>query len=487
MKNRIPLVVFLFVIIITQVHAFGKKDETQGRTLNNEWIFCITNFDVSSLPPDKTNIAGLFKRELVDNLKTIQYRFRTSSEFAFYEEVAWTQARSTAAKAIAARMDERSRLIFQGDPNWRFRRNIERIDNQLVTLWANLEEIEKNAPLINEQPIFNLTRGNRDLVFPPAPAPGSELRFCTTQNADAFLTGVITDFHGRYFLSVRLFTVFTRSFIWEDSVIFSLNDIDIAIEELTQRLILFLSGSEPATVILVAEPHDTLLLINQNFAGRGSTDAIEFQPQTITVTASAPDHESITFEAELFENELTLINLSLTPVRFVDIEISGDYDGRVYQGSLFVGITPLTLPLLVDQFEYIELEIDGSRRGDIVFRTPYLSDMSSTVSVKTKVPLPKGSVEKQRNLFYWAWGITWITGIVAWISRYSFIEASNAFHYRPTQNLYNKMEFNRMVSSGAVIALSAAGVYTIYRAVRFIGTANSYSTPITVPSKNGRD
>ena len=195
MKNRILLTVLLLITMNNAVFGFGKKEEAEVKAQNNEWILCITNFDISALPPEKSHVAAVISRKIVDRLNAISYRTRISHEYTYYEEYSWARARSSAAKAVSAKMDERSAAFYRGDPEWKYRQNVKKIDQDIDKLRAALEEIEKNAPLINREPEFKLTGGNLTYAFPAAPAAGAEIRFCTSNNADAFLSGSIIDFY----------------------------------------------------------------------------------------------------------------------------------------------------------------------------------------------------------------------------------------------------------------------------------------------------
>ena len=467
-----------------QLFAFGKKEGTVIKTQNDEWVLCITSFDAERLPADKMYMANIISREIVDRLNVISYRTRISPEYAYYEEFAWARARSTASKAIATKMDERSAELFRGNPGWRYRQNVARIDKDLVTLRANLEEIDNNAPLINKEPEFKLTRGNLELTFPAAPKPGEESRFCTTQNADAFLTGSIVDFHGRFILTVKLYTVYTQSYVWEDSIIFSQDDIDYAVANVLQRLIVLLGGNEPAVLVVTAEPEETLVLINRSFAGRGSIDSMEFPPSEITIEASAPDHESITFKTTLEADELVEISINLIPLRYTDVRIEGSPGGKVYHGALFVGEAPLTLRLPVNQLEYIEIETSRTQKGTLVFETPESPNFTSTYSIKTKEVVPARRVDSHRKAYYWAWGGTWITGLAAWVAYQSFIEANNSLAFGAnTYGIYNdefgnNVQLMNVVSFGALCTVATVGVYSIYRFFRYLYTANRGATPL---------
>jgi len=482
---------FLFISLSIQAFAMGGADKTDNekKTQNDDWILCITNFDISSLPADKVGIAGIITRKMAERLSAINYRTRISPEYAYYEEYAWARERTAAARALSVKMDERSQQIYRGEPEWRYRQNLARIDADIERLREAFEEIENNPPLINREPVFSLTRGNLELVFPAAPASGSEFRFCSDQRADAFLSGSIIDFHGRYFLSMKLYAVYTRSFIWEDSIIFSHDDLENALDEITRRLLVTLSGNQSAAVAIRAEPEETLLLINRSFAGRGETDVLEYPPGQITITASAPNYESITLETELFPGELLGINLRLNPVRYGYVEITGDKEGSVYQGALFVGETPLTLRLPLNQTEYIELETPDSYKGTMVFQTPGIIDFLEFLPIDTE-PLPqKGVVNRMRNNFYWAWGGVWVSIIATWITYYTYMGMDFAIRYdysqgNVNQNFYNQYNLMPYLFGGTIVALSAVSIYGVYQLVKYLYTANKGFTSVRSARRN---
>ena len=473
MKETKCLLVLIFLVLTMPLFAKGKTDQSGIKTQNDEWFLCITNFSAGSLPADKANITDIISREFTERLQSINYHTRISPEYAYYEEYAWARARTNAAKMLSTKIDERSRQIYMGEPDWKYRQNILRLDTEIKKLNETLEEIDKNAPLINKEPVFKLASGNINLVFPAAPEKGNERKFCIDQKADAFLSGNITDFHGRYFLKLKLYTVYTQSFVWEDSAIFSYGDIGDAIEEITRKLIIVLSGNRPAALAVKAEPESALVLINRSFAGRGESSLTEYPPGKITITASAPDHESIVLETELVSGQLTEINLKLNPIEYINTDISGNAQNNVYRGALYIGEAPLTLRLPANSFEYIEMEDTGGKKGSLVFRTPDLQDYTQPLSVKTSVPIKKGRVDKERRGYYWAWGSQWITGIAAWIFYYSYAGSNQAAMYgynqgTMTQEFVNNNLSNYYLTMGSAIAFGAASLYGIYRMIRYI-------------------
>lgn len=478
------VLLIIFFSITSLLFARGKTEEEERLTQNDEWILCVTNFDISAIPEDRQAVAGVITREIVERLNAISYRTRISHEYAYYEGYAWAQERSAAARQLAAKQEERAMLIFRGEERWRYRQNLERIDEEIKKLREAFEEADASAPLINKHPEFRLTQGNLDFNYPEPPADGTENQFCRTQMADGFLTGVVIDFHGRFHISLRLYTLYTRSFVFEDSIIFSTEDIESALDELTERLVLALSGGKPATLIVHTQPENSLVLINRSFAGRGEMGAMEYPPGRFVITASASDHETLTVETELSSGDIAEINMSLSPVEYNDIEIPGtSFGGTLYLGSLYVGETPLTLRLPANALEYIELESFDGRVGTAAFLTPNNNpEISFSLPIRTRRPSKPGSVDRARRAYYWGWGGVWVTGIAAWISYQSYLSSDFAMRY----NYFTNDSFNQnfaddnrrmyYISMGTTIAVCAVSVYALAQMARYIYVANKSST-----------
>jgi hypothetical protein len=489
LKSRI-LILFLFFSLSSVIFALGVTEETEKEAQRDKWLLCIANFDSSSLPENKKNVADTIMKKLVESIDTINYRTRVSPEYAYYEAAAWARARTNAAKALEAKQNERSLALFRGDPEWRYRRNIEKIDTEIEKLRLLFEEADNDMPFVDNEPLFDLTENGHEFKFPAPPKADNEYRFCIDQKSDAVLTGSIVEFHERYIVSWKLYTIYTRSFIREDSIIFSHNDLEKAMEEITRSLIIVLSGNEPSVLTVNAEPEETLVLINRSFAGRGEISGLEYMPGKVTVTASAPDYESLTFETELFAGEYTDIDIKLWPVEYGDVEISGLSFGDVYHGALFVGEAPLILRLPVNQMDYIELLSPDNSRGTIVFQTPAESEYYNSILLRTKIPSAKGRLDSARRMFYWAWGGTWITGIVAWITYQTFVASNSAITYDYNQtgvykdNFYNRNMGMYKISMSAMITLGVAAAFDLFLMGRYIYIANRGSTPILKTGRN---
>jgi hypothetical protein len=496
-KQRKPVFLWVIYFLLTSsgLFAFGKKEAEEIKALNNEWLLCVTGFDIAALPETKRPIGEVFNRSLVDTFKTVSYRLRISPEYAYYESYAWTQSRSGAAKALSAKQDERAFLLYRGDANWKYKQDLKKIDADIVKLQEDLAKIEAEMPLINAEPVFDIIQPNKDGTFPPPPQEGRERRFCMEQGADAFLAGAIREYHNRYYVTLRLYALYTNAFVYDDEIIFSADDINGAVDEIAGRLTAVLAGTRPAAVAVRARPADTLVLINRAFAGRGTVESHDRPPGTISVDLSAPDHAPETVEVELFPGELANIRVNLLPQEFTEVQIlaAGAVGGAVYQGSMYVGEAPLTLRLPVNQYNYFSVELPGGQLAKAAFVSPGEASQPYVFSLKPKTlhPSSEQRVDKARKAYYWAWGGTWITGIAAWLvngmvrSQVDGLNQMGSFSgdWDGVQKFYDDTLRLRDISTGFWAAVGVAAAVEIFQMARYIYIATEDVTPIAKPDK----
>jgi hypothetical protein len=499
MKNRRIIICSLFIVhcsllFVSPLFASAKKDTTEPETLDNDWILCVTAFDYSLLPLAHRIAGDVLTRELVTQLSSVNYRFRISPEYAYYESYAWQQALSVAAKALSNKQNERSLMLYRGEANWKYRRDLKKIDAEIVKLQEEFAQKEAEKPLINREPSFDLSQTNKNGTYPAPPKPGEERRFCQNQKVDAFLSGQIREFHGRYYINLRLFTLYTNSWVYDDDIIFSLEDSDGAVEEIAARLSAVLTGTRAATVAVTVDPPESQILINHNYAGRGTVDARERPPGKVTIAIAAEEFMPETVELDLDAGEQVDVAVTLGPLYYSEMHIAapGHTAVAVYHGSLYVGDAPLTLRLPVGQLNYVTLESDAGERAKAVFTAPDMPDTSYNMSLKLKMP-PKGErrVNKARSWYYWAWAGTWITGLTAWVSYgwYTLYNDAmpqdvNGVPYAGTNPEYvATVEQLRLISTGAIIAVGAAVVYEVIQMARYIYTSTESGVPIVKQRK----
>jgi hypothetical protein len=424
-------------------------------------------------------------KNLAASLTTVDHRVRISPEYAYYEGYALSQARVTAARALSSKRNERDLLLYRGDPQWKYKRSLKTIDDDIVRLEENLRKANEVIPLVAGEPVFKLASGNITGSFPEPPKAGGEYRFCRGQTFDAFLSGRVTEFHGRIYITMRLYALYTNSYIYEDEIIFSPDALDGVVEEFAGRLVRVLSGTLPSAFIVRADPPETLVLINKTFAGRGEIELQERSPATILIDLSAENYIPQSVEIVLHPGELTEVDVTLQKEVLTETEINVPKEGDVllYQGAQYVGQAPLTLKLPAYQLEYINARSSSGRVAAAVFVTPDILDGSASVSLRLKIPLPVGQkrVEKARRQHYWAWGATWIAGITAWMVNGFYTSQLDGYQLGllsgPDQ-MYKDTNTLRWVSIGAIGLIIAAAGNELLQTGLYLYKAGADATPI---------
>jgi hypothetical protein len=202
-------VFFIFLLPWAGLFASGRKEAQELNPLNTDFVISVTAIDASSLSLSRQIMGETVTRKLAEVISGLNLRFRGEEEYAYYMEYAWARNRGEAARAIQTRRDERDRLIFRGDPLWRYQRSLRTIDEAILKLEEEMVRVDTLAPAIEGQPVLRLSDGNRNGIFPGPPKPGEEIRFCTTERADAFITGSLSEFHGRVYLEIRMYTLYS--------------------------------------------------------------------------------------------------------------------------------------------------------------------------------------------------------------------------------------------------------------------------------------
>jgi len=476
---------FLFYLLPFLLYASGKQNAEEQKPINNEWILCVTQFDYSMINPSQRIAGQVIARSLVESLNAVSYRLRISREYAYYEGYAWWQSVNAAAKALSQKQDERSLLLYRGDPDWRYQINLKKIDADIEKLKEDLAKKEAEKPLVNNEPLFNLVQANLNGNFPDPPKPGTERRFCQNQKADAILLGAIREFHERFYITLKLYVLYANAYIYEDDIIFSMDDTAEAVEEITGRLTAALSGNKPAVIAVNADPPEAQVLINSNYAGRGTVGAREYPPGAVIVAVTAEGYKPELAETDLAAGEITEINVTLTPLLYSNVQISapGALGVSLYQGALYVGEAPYNLRVPVDTLGYITAESRNGQTAQIVFSPPNMPGSSYNIPLKLKQPSPAGQkkVNKARGGYYWSWGATWIAAILAWGANGMYSSYRDVASHSSSQEFYNQGRAWYYVYTGSMILLGGTAAFNIYSLIRYLSVSTEGATPIAKP------
>ncbi|MCL2558506.1 MAG: carboxypeptidase-like regulatory domain-containing protein, partial [Treponema sp.] len=422
-RSRLAPFVLAFALALLPAAALfagARADESrEPETLRDEWILTVTRPDMSALPPSQRASGEAIHRRLFERLSEISFRLRLDPEMEFYESYEWRRAVQQSAQALARRQNDRALLLYRGDPDWRRRRDLARIDADIQSLREEFERRERERPAISLEPAFALKQSDIHDVFPAPPAPGGERRFALAQGADAFLSGEILEFHGRFFMRLRVFALYADAFVFEDDVIFSMDALEEAVDEIAGRLSSALSGAPPARVAVRAYPPEAQILFNGGFAGTGEARELARPPGALTVAVSAPGHAPLSVELDLAAGELADVEIVLgeTPLAEVAISVPEGTEAGVHWNALFAGFAPLTLGLPIGGLAHISIEDSAGRIARAVVAAPEAPGAAFDYTFAPAFPpVGEGLVNSARKRFYWAWAGFWGAMTTWWIA-----------------------------------------------------------------------
>jgi hypothetical protein len=479
----------LFLLPAAALFPFGKKEE-EKKPFNETWVLCVTEFDVSAIPIPNQITGQLLARDLTEVLKGIIKRYRSGDEKDWYRGYALSRALNTAAKALAAKREERALLVFKGERNWKYRKSLAAIDTEIQKLEESYRAVESGLAPVEGEPVFKLSEDNIKGVYPKAPVFPGEYRFLMNQKADAFITGAVSEYHGRLYMRVKMYTRYTGSYSYEDFIVFSTSDSAAAIEELASRMVEAASETPPAFVTVRANPDNAVILVNGAFAGQGEVTEREQAPGLTDVQIFTDDYYSETVPLALRGGEISELYLNLTPLAFSSFTLDTPENpgSAVYRGALFLGNTPLTLNLPRDRYEYISVEslsgdtasavLMGDRVVKSVFQTAK-ADTEGTLNLSVRPPLLEDKpVEKSRRRFYSAYGRLWIALPVAFLLNgvYSAYNVSNAGY--PSQGMAGNVTLYNWATIAGWAAVGAAGVELVYRIYRYLRNSSADVSPL---------
>jgi hypothetical protein len=483
--------VFIFLTLRSGLFAFGKKEApVEQKPLNTEWTLCITAFDTSAMSPSWQTAGDTVARSLSRILQNLNFRLRGEGESTYHVNYAWAKSRTAAAEAIAKKRNERDLLIFRGDPEAKFQKDLKTIEDAILKLEEELAKLD--APLVEGKPVFILNEKNLSGIFPLPPEPGRENRFCAEQKADAFLVGNLSEYYGRMFLNIKMYTRYTASYSYEDHVLFSSDDFEKAMDELGSRLVVAVSENFPSAVLVRATPPEAMVLIDGVYTG---PDVHTRSPGTAEIAVQADNYIPVSFPLELNAGELTEIFINLTPLgrNAFEVDVSGSSGSKVYLGSLYAGETPLVLELPRNEFSHISVETPKGEIGSVIFRDNNIvkgsaqffgmDDSRGRADFITALPLleEEKQVAKARDFFYRFYGAFWFVLPAALLTSgiaNTYIEANNHYGGGSGTKLSNSASTANFVSTAAYGMIGAALGATFYQIFNYIKASGGDSTPI---------
>ena len=520
MKSRFSLITLAFAFLFlsfpagTGLFAFGNRESEEEQVpVNTVWTLCITDPDISALPAGRQIIGDAVVKTLAGALVNVDFRLLGDEESAYYRDYAWAKFRADAAKAVLAKRNERDLLIYRGEASWKHRKNLKAIDEALVQLEEERAKVDALAPLVEGKPAFALSAVSAGGTYPRPPDPGGEIKFCTDQKADAFIALDLLEYHGRIFLGLRMYTLYSRSYSYEEAVLFSTEELSGAMDEISGRLAAAVSGVIPSGILVHAVPEDAMIVINNSFAGRGETEMQSRAPGTVEVAVSADNYVPFSVSMDLNPDELTELSIGLAPIGSYGFEatVPGSPGSKVFMGSLYVGETPLTLQLPRTEPVYITVETPEGEIGSVAYKENNLvkgraqfvrkdEGAVSSAAFGTRVPVSPDEkrADRGRRGFYGAYGVFWvvlpaaiITGGIAktFITSNNYVMSSGVLDDNPEsrQKVYNSAVLGRNIQIGSNIFWGAALGVTFFQIFRYLYLSGGDAMPIVRAPPKGTE
>jgi len=480
----------LFFTILNALFAFGRKQkEEEKKPVNTEWTLCITAFDVSSVPLAWQTAGDTVTRSIAASLRNLDFRFRGEEESDYYRDYAWAKDRVAAMDTLVKKRNERDNLLFRGDPLWKYEKDLKTIDEAIIKIGEDVAAVEGRAPRVEEKPVFKLSEKNLKSTFPPPPPPGTEYRFCATEKVDAVLSGSLSEYYGRLFLEIKMYTLHTNSYSYKKSLLSSTEDLNKAIVEISDQLAQAVSDTLPSAILVRSSPASAMVTIDGLFAGQGETELRTHSPGKADIVITADNYKPVSLPLELNSGELAELSVDLTPrgVTTLSAEVSDKPGSKVFLGSLYVGETPLTLELPRNESTFISVETPEGEIGSLIIQNSGLvrgsvqftsANDNAKADFLTAVPVSEEEkkVENARRRFYTSYGAFWF------ILPAALLAGGIAGTHEAINHDTGTWSTVRM---GSNIAWGAALGLTLFQAFRYLYVSREDSTPIVkVPPKN---
>ena len=489
MKSKYIFLLLLFFAMLNAIFASGKKQKEEEKPVNTEWTLCITAFDVSSVPLAWQTAGDTITRSIAAALQNLDFRFRQDEETTYYRDYAWAKNRVAAMDALVKKRNERDALLFKGDPEWKYEKDLKIIDEAILKLEKDVAAVVERVPLVEEKPAFKLSEKNLKGTFPPPPSPGTEYRFSTTEKADAILFGSLSEYYGRMFLDLKMYTRHTNSFSYKNSLLFSTEDLNKAMAEISDHLAQAVSDTFPSAILVRSSPTDAMVTIDGVFMGQGATELRTHSPGKADIAITAGNYIPVSVPLELNPGELAELSVDLTPkgITTFSAEVSGKPGSKVFLGSLYSGETPITLELPKHESTYISVETPEGDVGSLIIRNSSLVRGSAQFTsandyVKadffTAAPVSEEEkkVENARRRFYTSYGAFWFILPAALLTA-GIAETHEAVNH--DAGTYSTIRMGSNIAWGAALGV------TLFQVFRYLYVSRQDSTPIVkVPPKD---
>ncbi|MBN2618746.1 MAG: PEGA domain-containing protein [Spirochaetales bacterium] len=218
--------------------------------------------------------------------------------------------------------------------------------------------------------------------------PFSVNSYMKKKSIDYYITGVLEEEYENIFLTIYLYSKYNYNPIKIWSGVGSSEDILNYREDILDSLYPYIVSKDVIPYTISVEEKDALIYINNEFKSLGIYSGYYVKKNPLNIMISKEGFETLKFK-KVFTRYNNDLKVKLVESNSSTIDIETNPSGaKVYYGSLFMGETPLSIPLY-SYAQKITLSLDGYREQSLV-----ISSRSKSVNID----LEKGIIDS-RQLF----------------------------------------------------------------------------------------
>lgn len=473
--RRICLCLFLGLILNSVLCATGSiEDEAQHEYLYPDSTLYICALDSTSLEASQDLISLSLIKSLARKLGTIQYRYRNDEELTAYSDMELDERIADAEDKLYKKRQSRDVLLFKGYKGWKYRKELQVLDKEIELLEENLEKSAEEDPLIHAKPRFLLAEDTVQGIFQSLKPDADRALFAKQKKADLLLHGSISDYYGRFYVHLQVYSAVQKKTLYEDSFLFSPEDQNDILNTMYQGLLPVLSGEQLSYVSVSTVPESSSISLDPYFAGVAPVSLLPVLPERLSLSAFAEKHKHFSADLDVAEGMEYKVSLELEPIVHNALNIVSEPGMSLYLNGVYQGTPPTMIQVPEDTYSSISIVDERDRKMSFV-----VPGNSGNIFIDEETfSTSELRVEDSRKQFYNAYGRLWIALPVAFLLggvSSSYIDAAN---HSGDVDMRNAALTRYYVSAGAWVVAGCFLAESIYRIGRYVYTAERKSSLI---------
>lgn len=326
----------------------------------------VARFQGVSLQPEREYLTSSVPQLLFERLQRVPGRMLSAAERAGLRRNLLDTATAARAASLASLQNQRDELLFSSADPARIatdRASLSRqIEESRAALMSLREADPSVIPVADEKPLEFKRGSEGPLLEPPEGSLTEALEsYARKQGLDALIYGTVEEIQGYLFFEVVIWSALSRQTVYAYQDAVEPQEVSLLLETLSAETADAVLGRPWGILSVEVMPRDAAVYLDGNLAGLGSTEIRYLKPGEHRVTVRAEGYAAQDATVTIREGETGRIEFSLaeTPKEITTV-LSEPPGANVYVGSLFRGITPLTIET-PDRITQLLIRMQGYR------------------------------------------------------------------------------------------------------------------------------